>query len=43
MLMGESADAKSYQEYKVFKDKVLKVAIAEVNALSDIEIELVEN
>ena len=42
MLMGESADAKSYQEYKVFKDKVLKVAIAEVNALSDIEIELVE-
>ncbi|TXG99331.1 MAG: RepB family plasmid replication initiator protein [Rhodocyclaceae bacterium] len=42
MLMGESADAKSYQEYKVFKDKVLKVAIAEVNALSDIEIELIE-
>lgn len=42
MLMGESADAKSYQEYKVFKDKVLKVAVTEVNALSDITIVLLE-
>lgn len=42
MLMGESADAKSYQEYKVFKDKVLKPAVAEVNSQSDIDVELLE-
>lgn len=42
ILMGESSDAKSYQEYKVFKDKVLKVAIAEVNSVSDITIEMNE-
>jgi len=42
MLMGDSSDAKSYKEYKVFKDKVLKLAITEVNAVSDIEIKLAE-
>lgn len=42
MIMGESADAKSYQEYKVFKDKVLKLSITEVNSVSDINIELLE-
>lgn len=42
ILMGEGSDAKSYKEYKVFKDKVLKPAIAEVNSVSDIRIELKE-
>ncbi|CAN7622781.1 replication initiation protein [Acidovorax delafieldii] len=42
MIMGEAAEGKSYQEYKVFKDKVMKLAIAEINAESDIEIELIE-
>lgn len=43
MIMGTSADAKSYRQYKVFKDKVLKPAIAEVRTVvSDLEIELQE-
>lgn len=42
MIMGASADAKSYKQYKVFKDKVLKPAIAEVNTVVDIQIELGE-
>lgn len=42
IILGDGSDAKSYKEYKVFKDKVLKQAIAEVNALSDITVELQE-
>ncbi|WP_291517458.1 replication initiation protein [Acidovorax sp.] len=42
MIMGASADAKSYQEYKVFKNKVLKPSIAEVCTVVDFELELVE-
>lgn len=42
MIMGTSADAKSYKQYKVFKDKVLKPAIAEVNAVVELQIGLQE-
>lgn len=42
MIMGTSADAKSYKQYKVFKDKVLKPAIAEVNTVVELKIELQE-
>ncbi len=42
IILGDGSDAKSYKEYKVFKDKVLKLAIAEINALSDITVELQE-
>lgn len=42
MILGETAEAKTYQEYKYFKAKVLKPAIAEVNAASNLRIELVE-
>lgn len=42
MIMGTSADAKSYKQYKVFKDKVLKPAIAEVNTVVELQIELQE-
>ena len=42
MILGETAEAKTYQEYKYFKAKVLKPAIAEVSAESNLRIELVE-
>ncbi|MBV7542092.1 replication initiation protein [Acidovorax sp. sic0104] len=42
MIMGASAEAKSYQQYKVFKDKVLKPGIAEVNSIVDMQIQLEE-
>ena len=42
IMLGESSESKSYQEYKYFKAKVLKPAIAEVNAQADIKVELVE-
>lgn len=40
IVLGESAEARSYQEYKYFKSKVLNSSIAEINAGSDIEIQL---
>lgn len=40
--LGESAESKSYKEYKYFKQKVLKPAIAEINSESDITVELLE-
>ena len=42
MVLGETADAVTYQEYKYFKAKVLKPAIAEINSESNLSIELVE-
>jgi hypothetical protein len=42
MVLGETADARTYQEYKYFKAKVLKPAIAEINAESNLIIQLVE-
>jgi hypothetical protein len=42
MALGESAEAKTYQEYKYFKAKVLKPAIAEINAESNHTISLIE-
>ncbi len=42
MIMGTSADLKSYRAYKVFKDKVLKPAIAEVRVVASLDTELVE-
>lgn len=42
MVLGETAEAKTYQEYKYFKAKVLKPAIAEINAESNLLVELVE-
>jgi hypothetical protein len=43
IILGESAEAKIYQEYKFFKNRVLLPSIAEINSLSDIEVELVQN
>ena len=43
MILGESADNKTYQEYKFFKSKVLKPGIAEINAESNHTIGLVES
>lgn len=42
MVLGESAEAKSYSEYRFFKAKVLKPAIAEINDQSDHTFELLE-
>lgn len=42
MVLGETSEARTYQEYKYFKAKVLKPAIAEVNSESNLVIELVE-
>jgi hypothetical protein len=42
MILGETAEAVTYQEYKYFKAKVLKPAIAEINAESNLKIDLVE-
>ncbi len=43
MVLGEAAEAKTYREYKYFKAKVLKPAIAEINAESNLRIALVES
>lgn len=43
MILGEDANSKTYDEYKFFKSKVLKPAIAEINACSEHNIELREN
>jgi plasmid replication initiation protein len=42
MVLGETAEARTYQEYKYFKAKVLKPAIAEINSESNLTIQLVE-
>lgn len=42
MILGESADGKTYQEYKYFKSKVLLPSIKEINTESEHEIGLVE-
>lgn len=42
MTLGESAEAKTYQEYKYFKSKVLNAAIAEINSESNHLIDLIE-
>jgi hypothetical protein len=42
MVLGESTEAKSYREYKYFKQKVLKPSVAEVNAQADLQVELKE-
>ncbi|HET9643464.1 MAG TPA: replication initiation protein [Burkholderiaceae bacterium] len=42
MILGETAEAVTYQEYKYFKAKVLKPAIAEINVESNLKIDLVE-
>lgn len=42
MTLGESAEAKTYQEYKYFKSKVLNPAIAEINSESNHSIALLE-
>lgn len=42
MVLGETADAPTYQEYKYFKSKVLNPSIAEINAEANITIKLHE-
>lgn len=42
MVLGESSEAKSYLEYKYFKQKVMKPSVAEVNSQADIQVELME-
>jgi hypothetical protein len=42
MILGETADSITYQEYKYFKAKVLKPAVAEINAESNLTVSLVE-
>jgi hypothetical protein len=42
MVLGETADSKTYQEYKHFKSKVLNTSIAEINSESNLTIDLVE-
>jgi hypothetical protein len=42
MILGESADGKTYQEYKYFKSKVLLPSIEEVSTVSGHQIALVE-
>ena len=43
MILGESADNKTYKEYKFFKSKVLNPAIAEINSASNHTVALVES
>ena|SRR3990167_154079 len=40
MVLGESADAASYREFRFFKSKVLRPCIAEINTKSDITVTL---
>ena len=42
MVLGETGDSKTYQEYKHFKSKVLNTSIAEINAESNLTVALVE-
>ena len=42
MVLGESANAETFKQYKYFKGKVMKPSVAEINAVSNHEIELVE-
>jgi hypothetical protein len=42
MVLGESPEVRTYQEYKFFKAKVLKPAVAEINRASNHLIALVE-
>jgi hypothetical protein len=43
MVLGESPENKTYQEYKHFKSKVVKPAVVEINAASNHTIDLVES
>jgi hypothetical protein len=43
MILGESADNKTYKEYKFFKSKVLNPGIAEINTESNHTISLIES
>lgn len=43
MVLGESAEGKTYQEYKYFKSKVLNLAIAEINSESNHVVKLIES
>lgn len=43
MVLGESAEGKTYQEYKYFKSKVLNPAIAEINSESNHTVSLFES
>lgn len=43
MVLGESAEGKTYQEYKYFKSKVLNPAIAEINSESNHTVRLFES
>jgi hypothetical protein len=43
MILGESANNKTYKEYKFFKSKVLNPGIAEINAESNHTISLIES
>jgi len=43
MILGETAEAVTYREYKYFKAKVLKPAVAEINSESNLTISLVES
>lgn len=39
----EGSEGETYQEYKYFKRDVLKGAVAELNAVTDLEVELIEH
>jgi len=43
MILGESSEKQTYQEYKYFKSKVLNPAIAEINAVSNHTVEMIES
>lgn len=43
MIMGVSADAPSYREFKIFKDKILKPSIAEIEAAVSWRLELLHD
>jgi hypothetical protein len=43
LILGQDRSAQSYQEYKLFKSKVLMPCIREVNELSDHLLELIEH
>ncbi|MDT8992837.1 replication initiation protein [Curvibacter sp. APW13] len=39
ILLGEGTDSKSYQDFKYFNAKVVKPAVAEINAVTDFQLE----
>ena len=43
MILGQDAGNKTYEEYKFFKSKVLKPALAEIKESSEHEITMIEN